>query len=96
MEAQKAEQQNSEQQKRECQDIEQENREQEENKETLEGLFDHLEAVIRQMEEADTSLEESFELYNKGMTLLKKCTQTIDEVEKKVLVLDENGETHEF
>ena len=52
--------------------------------------------MIRQMEEADTSLEDSFELYNKGMTLLKKCSQTIDEVEKKVLVLDEDGETHEF
>ena len=30
------------------------------------------------------------------MTLLKKCNKAIDEVEKKVLVLDENGETHEF
>lgn len=80
----------------EAQKAEQQNIEQEENKETLEDLFDSLETVIRQMEEADTSLEDSFELYNKGMTLLKKCTQTIDEVEKKVLVLDENGETHEF
>ena len=26
----------------------------------------------------------------------KQCSQAIDEVEKKVLVLDENGETHEF
>ena len=30
------------------------------------------------------------------MTLLRDCTRMIDEVEKKVLVLDENGETHEF
>ena len=30
------------------------------------------------------------------MNLLKQCSQAIDEVEKKVLVLDENGETHEF
>ena len=70
--------------------------EEQKNKETLEELFGSLETVIRQMEEADTSLEDSFELYNKGMTLLKKCSQTIDEVEKKVLVLDEDGETYEF
>jgi len=30
------------------------------------------------------------------MELLKKCNLSIDEVEKKVLVLDENGETDEF
>ena len=48
------------------------------------------------MEEGDVTLEHSFDLYNKGMTLLKKCNETIDEVEKKVLVLDEDGETHEF
>ena len=48
------------------------------------------------MEESDVTLEHSFDLYNKGMTLLKKCSKTIDEVEKKVLVLDEDGETHEF
>ena len=52
--------------------------EEQKNKETLEELFGSLETVIRQTEEADTSLEDSFELYN------------------KVLVLDEDGETHEF
>ena len=30
------------------------------------------------------------------MELLKKCNETIDKVEKKVLVLNENGETDEF
>ena len=28
--------------------------------------------------------------------LLKQCNETIDAVEKKVQVLDENGEVHEF
>ena len=44
----------------------------------------------------DVSLEKSFDLYNKGMNLLKECGKSIDEVEKKVLVLDEDGSTHEF
>ncbi len=65
-------------------------------KESLEELFAGLEAVLGEMEKDGTTLETSFELYSKGMDLLKKCTQTIDEVEKKVLILDEDGETHEF
>ena len=68
----------------------------EENKEKLEDMFAQLETVIQDMEKDDVSLDDSFELYNRGMTLLKKCNKAIDEVEKKVLVLDEDGETHEF
>ena len=70
--------------------------EQKEKKENLEQMFASLEDVIGQLEQDDVSLEKSFELYNRGMMLLKKCDQTIDEVEKKVLILDEEGNTHEF
>ncbi len=62
----------------------------------LEEMFHDLEEVIEKMEHSDVTLEQSFELYERGMTLLKKCSRTIDDVEKKVLVLDEGGETHEF
>ena len=50
----------------------------------------------KDMEKSDITLEESFALYNEGMQLLKQCNETIDAVEKKVQVLDENGEVHEF
>lgn len=68
----------------------------EESGQDLEQMFTELEALIGKMEDSDVTLEQSFDLYNRGMDLLKKCNQTIDTVEKKVLVLDENGETHEF
>ena len=68
----------------------------EEKKENLEQKFQALEEVIEKLEGEEVTLEQSFDLYNKGMKLLKNCTRMIDEVEKKVLVLDENGETHEF
>lgn len=70
----------------------------EKNTETpaLEDMFTDLEEVIGKMEGTDITLEQSFELYNQGMELLKKCNQAIDSVEKKVLVLDEDGDTHEF
>ncbi len=68
----------------------------ERKRESLDQMFAQLEEVAGKMEGEEISLEESFELYSKGMNLLKQCSQAIDEVEKKVLVLDENGETHEF
>lgn len=68
----------------------------EESRPSLEEMFDQLEGVIGAMEGGELSLEKSFDLYNKGMELLKECGKSIDEVEKKVLALDEDGETHEF
>lgn len=67
-----------------------------EDKQSLEEMFAQLEGVIAEMEGDGISLEQSFDLYNKGMGLLKECSKSIDEVEKKVLILDEDGETHEF
>ena len=67
-----------------------------EKKENLEVMFDRLDQVIGTLEGEDVSLEEAFGLYDQGMKLIRRCNQTINEVEKKILVLDENGEKHEF
>ena len=64
--------------------------------ESLEELFAKLDQVAKELESGDTSLEESFGLYQKGMEMLKLCTEKIDTVEKKVQVLEENGEIHDF
>lgn len=68
----------------------------EKKKENLEEMFKDLEELIGKMENEEITLEQTFDLYNNGMELLKKCNLSIDEVEKKVLALDENGETDEF
>ena len=65
-----------------------------EKKENLEEMFDRLDQVIGTLEGEDVSLEEAFGLYDQGMKLIRRCNQTINEVEKKILVLDENGEKH--
>ena len=62
----------------------------------LDELFGQLEDTIQKMEKEEISLEDSFQLYHKGMDLLKQCNDKIDKVEKKMLILDEEGETHEF
>ncbi|MCF2682855.1 exodeoxyribonuclease VII small subunit [Faecalicatena contorta] len=63
---------------------------------TLEELFVQLESTITDMEKEDVSLEDSFQYYHRGMDLLKACSEKIDKVEKKMLVLDEEGDIHEF
>lgn len=65
------------------------------NEQGLEDVFGQLEEVIDKME-GDVTLEESFRLYHKGMDMLKLCNDKIDKVEKQMLILDEEGETHEF
>ena len=67
-----------------------------EKKENLEEMFDRLDQVIGTLEGEDVALEEAVGLYDQGMKLIRRCNQTINEVEKKILVLDENGEKHEF
>lgn len=67
-----------------------------EEQQTLEELFAVLDEIADRMEGAEISLEESFQLYKQGMTILKKCNDTIDMVEKEVLILDESGDLYEF
>lgn len=62
---------------------------------TLEASFEELEQIIEKLENPEVSLDDSFKLYNAGMKLLKSCNDSIDKVEKKILVLSEEGEQTE-
>ncbi len=63
---------------------------------TLEQVFEKLDKIVNKLEGEDVSLETSFQLYHEGMELLKACNDKIETIEKKMLVLEENGEQHEF
>lgn len=63
---------------------------------TLEEAFAQLEQVTKTLEDENISLEESFAVYQKGMQLLRYCNESIDKVEKKVLVLNGEGKLDEF
>ncbi|MBD5393862.1 MAG: exodeoxyribonuclease VII small subunit [Lachnospiraceae bacterium] len=67
-----------------------------EEKFSLEEAFLKLEETVAALEREDITLEQSFKEYQQGMELLKKCNETIDRVEKKVLILNESGEMDEF
>lgn len=58
----------------------------------IEENFEKLEEIIGALEEADITLEKSFQLYNEGMKLVKSCNAQLDKVEKQMIVLEENEE----
>ena len=63
---------------------------------TIEEMQDQLEGLLEQMENRDSSLEETFACYEKGMKLVKACSGKIDKVEKKIQILSEEGQDGEF
>lgn len=67
----------------------------EEKGKTVEEAFQELESLIMKMEEGEGSLEESFACYEKGMKLVKECSDKIDRVEKQIMVLAEDGGEYE-
>ncbi len=62
----------------------------------LEEAFEELNSKIEALEDEDISLEDSFKIYKEGMDLLKKCNDSIDKVEKQVIVLEEDGGNDEL
>ena len=54
----------------------------------LEEALAQLEQVMETMESSELSLEQSFQLYKKGMDLLLQCNQAIDKVEKELMILE--------
>lgn len=67
-----------------------------EKKRTLEETFAEIEGIIEQMEQQDISLDESFQLYQKGVEGLKSCNDLLDEVEKKMQILTADGSLEEM
>lgn len=67
-----------------------------EDQKTIEEVFSQLDVLADRLEDRETSLEDSFALYKKGMELLKYCSEKLDTVEKKMLQMNEDGEFSEF
>ena len=68
----------------------------EENEMTMQEMLREIDSHIKELESPDTSLEDSFNIYEKGMKLIKQCSDKIDRVEKKVMVLNDEGNLSEM
>lgn len=67
-----------------------------EEKITLEERFLNIENILDQMEKGDISLDQSFELYKKGLGEIKAANELLDTVEKEMIVLTASGDLEEF
>ena len=54
---------------------------------TFETSLKELEEIVHQLESEDMPLEKAIALFEKGTTLSKTCSKTLDEAEKKIETL---------
>ncbi|MBR1875835.1 MAG: exodeoxyribonuclease VII small subunit [Lachnospiraceae bacterium] len=58
---------------------------------SIKESFEYLDDLLNKIQDEELPLEEAFALYEKGMKVLKECSEKIDAVEKKVKLIDANG-----
>ena len=63
---------------------------------SLEERFENIEEIIDKMEAGDVSLDMSFELYKNGLEEIKAANAMLDDMEKALLVMNEDGSLEEF
>ena len=60
---------------------------------SIEENFEKLEEIIARLESNELPLEEAFKVYEAGVKLTAQCSQQLDRVEKKLIVLRNEADT---
>lgn len=63
---------------------------------TIEQAFSRIDAITKALEDPQTSLEDSFALYQEGSNLLSMANQKIDLVQKQVQILQHSQDELEL
>jgi len=58
----------------------------------FETALAELETIVKRLEEGDQTLEQSLELYERGVGLSRFCHATLEAAERRIEVLTEQGE----
>ena len=58
----------------------------------FEAAIAELESIVKKLEEGDLALEQSLELYERGVKLSRFCHSRLEEAERRIEVLNERGE----
>ena len=61
------------------------------NNYSFEDMIAELEKIVAQLEGGEASLEEALEMYKKGTLLASKCSKLLDNAEKQIKILVNNG-----
>lgn len=63
---------------------------------SLEERFASIEEIIGKMETGEATLDETFDLYKKGLENVKAANELLDDMEKAMLMMNEDGTLEEF
>jgi exodeoxyribonuclease VII small subunit len=58
----------------------------------FESAIAELESIVRKLEDGDLPLEQSLELYERGVQLSRFCHARLEDAERRIEILDERGE----
>ena len=61
-------------------------------KNNIEKNFKELDEILEKMQDEEVSLDESFEMYKKGIEIVKDSNEQIEKIEKQIELLEENTE----
>ena len=59
---------------------------------TFEQSLGRLEEIVRMLETGSAPLDKSLELFEEGVSLVKKCNSQLDNVEQRIKILSRNEE----
>ena len=62
----------------------------------FEKALSELEGIVEKMEKGDLGLENSLELFEKGIALTRSCQKALTEAEQKVQILLQDNEKQEL
>lgn len=58
--------------------------------------FEQLDQILGKLENDDIKLSDAVKLYSEGVGVIKKCKDSLDQVEKELIILDEDEESNEL
>lgn len=62
----------------------------------FEEAVEKLDILVKELSDPELSLDDAFKSYEEGVKLLKHCNDTLDKVEKKVMLINDNGDMSVF
>ena len=63
---------------------------------TIEESLAEVNDIVKQLESEETTLEDAFSLYEQGLKKVARCNKVLEEIEKKILILNDDGSLEEM
>lgn len=59
---------------------------------TFEEALSRLEEIVKELENGTAALDKSLDMFEEGVALVKLCSGTLDEAEKRISILTKNSD----